>query len=110
MSCSQPRYSAKGHYTFHITARFPRLSSLTKSIALPPRQKGGLYVHASGSYRRYCCRSFLCCSSLPRCSFNGSPPQWAGTIGSGKQLVRSDKTNPDIVGQGAGRQSGGRLG
>jgi hypothetical protein len=30
-------------------------------------------VFASGSYRRYCCRSFLCCLSPSRCSFNGSP-------------------------------------
>jgi len=29
---------------------------------------------------------------------NGSPPRRAGTIGSGKQLVRPDETNPAIVG------------
>src|SRR6476619_8381524 len=31
------------HYIFHITAR-PRLLSVTESIVLPPRPRGGQYV------------------------------------------------------------------
>ena len=43
ISRAAPRYSAKGHHIFHITAR-SRLLSVTESIELPPRPKGGQYV------------------------------------------------------------------
>jgi hypothetical protein len=36
ISRAEPRYSAKGHHIFLITAR-PRLLPVTESIALPPR-------------------------------------------------------------------------
>jgi len=51
-----------------ISPRVPRLLSVTESAALPPLQKGGPIwlistnsVFASGSFLRYCCRSFLPC-------------------------------------------------
>ena len=40
---AEPRYSAKDHHISQITAR-PRPLSVTESIALPPRPKGGRYV------------------------------------------------------------------
>jgi hypothetical protein len=40
---AEPRYSAKDHHIFDITAR-PRPLSVTESIALPPQPKGGRYV------------------------------------------------------------------
>ena len=44
-------------------------------------------VFASGSCPRYCCRSFLCCWSPPRCLFSGSSPRQTPAVSSGKQFV-----------------------
>jgi hypothetical protein len=43
ISRAAPGYSAKDHHVLEITAR-PRPLSVTESIALPPRPKGGRYV------------------------------------------------------------------
>ena len=46
ISRAEPRYSAKGHHIFGITAR-PRPLSVTESFALPPRPKAVNMSHVN---------------------------------------------------------------
>jgi hypothetical protein len=104
ISCKPASLSGEASLCLAHHRALPRLSSVTESIALPPRPKrrsrcqiSANSAFASGSCPRYCCRSFLCCWPPLRCLFSGSPPRRTPATSSGKQLVRSDETNSIFV-------------
>jgi hypothetical protein len=104
ISCKPASLSGEASLYLPYHRALPRLSSVTESNCAPAATKrrsrcqiSANSAFASGSCRRYCCRSFLCCWPPLRCLFSGSPPRRTPATSSGKQLVRSDETHLIIV-------------
>jgi hypothetical protein len=109
ISRAEPRYSEKGHHIFHITAR-PRLLSVTESIVLPPRPRGGQYVKYQQIQSSRVARSSgtaadLFCAAGRRCDVVvalGGPPSSAQANSSSAPMKRAESSVADEH-QGGGR-------
>jgi hypothetical protein len=97
--------------------RAPRLLSVTESIVLPPRPRGGYYVRylqiqrsrvagASGTATDLFCAADRCCDAYSVVAPLGGPR----AVSSSQRLIRATETSPIVVSFRAEHQGGRRCG